>query len=151
MGDHPEPIELADEVTGDLPMADRRPRMPEPLPVRLVVIDDVHLTTPAGNEELLDEFFVDLLGFERDADDSKIIYRADNARILYDVLEVPACRVNYRPIQIEVPSLVEMELKFVEAEIEFTRQKGLSPGQDSLLLLDPAGNWMEILETRVVW
>lgn len=151
MGDHLEPIELADEVTGDLPMADRRPRMPEPIPVRLVVIDDVHLTTPAGNEELLDEFFVDLLGFERDADDSKIIYRSDNARILYDVLEVPACRVNYRPIQIEVPSLVEMELKFVETEIEFTRQKGLSPGQDSLLLLDPAGNWMEILETRVVW
>lgn len=151
MGDHLEPIELAEAATGDLPMADRRPRMPEPLPVRLVVIDDVHLTTPAGNEELLDEFFVELLGFERDADDSKIIYRADNARILFEVLEVPACRVNYRPIQIEVRSLVEMEVKFVEAEIESTRQKGLSPGQDSLLLMDPAGNWMEILETRVVW
>jgi hypothetical protein len=151
MGDNLEPIELANEATGGLPTADRRPRMPEPLPVRLVVIDDVHLTSPAGNEELLNEFFVDLLGFERNADDAKIIYRADNARIFFEVVEVPACRVNYRPIQIEVPSLIEMEMKLVGAEIEFTRQKGLSPGQDSLLLLDPAGNWMEILEARVVW
>ena len=151
MGDNLEPIELANEATGGLPTADRRPRMPEPLPVRLVVIDDVHLTSPAGNEELLNEFFLDLLGLERNADDAQIIYRADNARIFFEVVEVPACRVNYRPIQIEVPSLIEMELKLVGAEIEFTRQKGLSPGQDSLLLLDPAGNWMEILEARVVW
>lgn len=151
MGDNLEPIELADEATGGLPVADRRPRMPEPLPVRLVVIDDVHLTTPAGNEQLLDEFFVDLLGFERDEDNSKMVYRADNARIEFDVLEVPACRVNYRPVQIEVPSLIEMELKLIEAELEFTRQRGLSLGQDSLLLLDPAGNWIEILEARVVW
>jgi hypothetical protein len=30
------------------------------------------------------------------------------------------------------------------------REKGLIPGEESLLLVDPAGNWIEIVERRIV-
>ena len=34
--------------------------------------------------------------------------------------------------------------------MEYTRQRGLNLGEESLVLLDPAGNWVEIVEMRVV-
>ena len=40
------------------------------------------------------------------------------------------------------------ELKLVEAEHDYLRQRGLTPGQESLLLQDPAGNWVELFEVR---
>jgi hypothetical protein len=49
---------------------------------------------------------------------------------------------------VEVPSLAAAEARLVAAEIEYVRQKGVTPGQESLLLLDPAGNWVELLEMR---
>ncbi len=49
-----------------------------------------------------------------------------------------------------MPSLVEMELKLVEAQIVYDRQKGLMPGEESLVLADPAGNWVELVESRKV-
>jgi hypothetical protein len=38
----------------------------------------------------------------------------------------------------------------MEAKIEYMRQKTLTPGQESLVLLDPAGNWVELVEYRAV-
>ena len=55
-----------------------------------------------------------------------------------------------RPLQIEIVSLVETEKKIIEAELEYSRQRGLTPGQETLLLLDPAGNWIELSEMRTV-
>jgi len=119
--------------------------MPEPLPVRLVSVADAALVAGAGLERDLDAFYVDLLRFERDADDASLIYHAENFRIIFDVLEPPIGRETMRPLGIEVLSLPEIEQKLIEAEIEYTRQKYLNPGLESLLLRDPAGNWVELV------
>jgi hypothetical protein len=146
-----EPIELAEIGAGLAPIADLRPRMPEPLPVRLMVVEDVHFQVVAGLERELDRLYVGLLRFERECEYEQLVYRADNARIIFNVIEVPSPRASLRPLGIEVPSLAEMETKLFEAQIECTRQRGLTPGMDVLLLLDPAGNWLELNEAPIVW
>src|SRR5262245_10722193 len=93
-----------------LPKADKRPVIPEPLPVRLIAIDDVHLPAPAGKEVELDAFYVGMWGFERDLREADILaYRAENFSIRFDVLEPPIQREELRPVQIEVLSLREAE------------------------------------------
>jgi len=49
-----------------------------------------------------------------------------------------------------VLSLAETEQKLIDREIEYTRQKSLQPGTESLLLLDPAGNWIVLSEVRAI-
>jgi hypothetical protein len=128
--------------------ADQRLRIPEPPPVRLVTIDDAHLPAAAGSECELDTFYVGLLRFEREPDFHFPIYRAENFRVIFDVLEPPIERETLRPLGIEVPSLGEIEQKLLDAEIKYVRQRGLMPGQESILLRDPAGNWVQIEERR---
>ena len=143
-----EPLQL-EEATRQLKLdADRRPRMPEPLPVRLVSVDDVRLPAPAGAEVKLDDFYVTLLEFERV--EGELSYRADNFVLRFDVFEAPIEHESLRPQQIEVLSLNVAEKKLIDAELEYARQKSLTPGQESLLLLDPAGNWIELTERRIV-
>ena len=129
--------------------ADRRPRIPEPLPVRLVAVEDVRLPTPPGLEERLDALYVGLLGFERVA--GELAYRAENLTLRFQPTgHRPVVHESLRPQGIEVHSLIEAEHKLIEAEIEYSRQRGLTPGQETLLLLDPAGNWIEIAEARLI-
>ena len=128
---------------------DRRMRLLEPLPVKLIAVDDVRLPAPAGVEPKLDSFYVHLLGFER-SDPRELVYRADNFYLRFDVLERPVEHDSLRPTQIEVPSLIDTEKRIIEAELEYARQRGLTPGQETLLLLDPAGNWIELSEMRAV-
>jgi len=123
---------------------DQRLRIPEPPPVRLVTIDDAHLPAAAGSECELDSFYVDILRFEREPDFDFPIYRSENFRVVFDVLEPPIERETFRPLGIEVPSLDEIEQKLLVAEIKYVRQRGLMPGQASILLRDPAGNWVQI-------
>lgn len=132
------------------PSIDRRPRVPEPLPVRLVTVADARLPAAAGLERQLDVFYVGILGFQRRDDGESIAYRADNFCLHIDTLEPPLGRTDMRPLGIEVPSLADVELKLVEAEQEFTRQRGLLPGEESIVLLDPAGNWLELVDRRTV-
>jgi hypothetical protein len=77
------------------------------------------------------------------------VYRADNFRLRFQTLEPPVVRDGLRAQGIEVPSLAEAEAKLIEAEIEYTWERGLMPGRESLLLQDPAGNWVELVESRV--
>jgi hypothetical protein len=143
------PIEL-EAPSGIEPAPDRRLRMDEPLPVRLVAIDDVTLPVIAGLEVDLDRFYVALLEFARDPDARQLIYHADNFAIRFVVQELLPQRGEYRPLQIEVQSLIVAEQKLLEAKIEHVRQRTLTPGQESLVLLDPAGNWVELVEYRAV-
>ena len=143
------PIEL-EEPTGIDPVPDRRPRMDEPLPVRLVAIADLTLPVIAGLEVDLDRFYVGLLEFVRDPDARQLIYHADNFALRFVVQELLPERGEYRPVQIEVQSLIVAEQKLLEAKIEYVRQRTLVPGQESLVLLDPAGNWVELVEYRAV-
>jgi hypothetical protein len=127
---------------------DRRARIPEPPPVRLLTVDDARLPAAAGAEIPLDEFYGKLLGFERQPGSEFPVYRAENFRLRFDVVEPPISRDDFRPLRIEVPSLELTEQKLIDADIQYARQRGLTPGQETLALLDPAGNWVEIADGR---
>ena len=131
------------------PTSDERPKIPEPLPVRLIAVADVSSLAAAGLERELDNFYIARLGFERDleAAEQTIVYRSENFRLILDVVEPPVTRDTLRPIAIEIRSLVELEAQLVIDEIEFTKQKGIIPGQITFLLQDPAGNWGRDLRT----
>jgi hypothetical protein len=143
-------MELEKSTVAFEPAPDVRPKIPEPPPVQLVAVADVALGSVAGIEKDLDGFYIGLLRFERDPDVEGIVYRAENFRLRFDVHECPQPRDDMRPIGIAIPSFGEMMEKLSDREIEFVRQRGISPAQDTLLLRDPAGNWVELSEmTRV--
>ena len=146
------PLELeTPERPQELPRPDKRPLIPEPLPVRLIAVDDVRLPAPAGVEVELDRFYVALLKFERLAGtDEEIIYRAENFQLHFDIAEAPVIHQSLRPLGVEIPSLAELEQKLIDAEVVYTRMRGTTPGIESLLLRDPAGNWVEIAEFRLL-
>jgi len=128
---------------------DRRPKIEEPPPVRLVAVEDCQLWATAGLERELDDFYVGLLNFERQPADNEIVYRAENLRVRVAVLECPLPREDYRPLALAVDSLGELVGRLNQAKIEFVHHYGLTPGQDNLLVSDPAGNPVEISETRI--
>ena len=153
----PEPLAHAPEHFQFKPTVDRRPRVPEPLPVKLVAVADARLPAAAGLERELDAFYVGLLGFERRADesdrhsaDATFSYRADNFTLHLSVQEPPVRRTDLRPLGVEVPSLAALEEKLIEAEHEYERHRGLLPGERSIVLLDPGGNWVEVVEMKQV-
>lgn len=129
---------------------DTRARVPEPLPVRLVAVADARLVAPAGIEPQLDAFYVGTWGFARQSGSEFPVYRADNFSLRFDVIEPPVERGDLRPLGMQVLSLADAERKLMEQEIEYVRQKGVNPGEESLMLRDPAGNWIEIFQTRGV-
>jgi hypothetical protein len=86
-----------------------------------------------------------LWGFVRE---QPLVFRAENFRIRFVVVtdQKPIERDAVRPQGIIVPSLRDAEKKLAAAEIHYLRQRGLLPGQQSLLCQDPAGNWVEVEE-----
>lgn len=142
-------VELEESTTRFEPVADKRPIIPPPLPVRLVAIDDVVAIATAGLEEKLDAFYVQMLQFEREPGEG-LTYRADNFNLRFTIVENPPPRDDMRPIGIEVQSLQAAEEKLIERELEYTPQRGLLASEKSLLLLDPAGNWVAIVEAKRV-
>jgi hypothetical protein len=146
-----EPIEL-EASSGLVPVADPRPRLDELPPVRLIAVDDVRLPAPPGMAGDLDSLYLDLLEFSREEAEGEtqtgIVYRGENFRLRFEIVEaVPLPRDGVRPIGIEVRSLRDAERKLFENQVEYQRQRGLLPGHISLLLQDPAGNWIELFET----
>lgn len=133
------------------PVYDPRPPVPEPLPVRLVAINDVHLTAKIGSEHELEAFYVKQLGFERVEDpDACLRFRSDNFDVVFTMGEPPITREAVRPLCIEVPSLPELEDRLLKANIEFLPQKTVQAGQESILILDPGGNWIEVRQIVLV-
>jgi hypothetical protein len=144
-------VEASAPISGE---ADRRPKIEEPPAVRLIAIDDCMIWAPAGLERQLDEFYQELLGFERvesDADEGsqEIVYRAENFRLRIEVVERPGDREDFRSVMVAVLSINEVARKLAEAEVEYVREKGLTPGADLLLLTDPAGNPVSVGEIRL--
>ena len=129
---------------------DRRPRMEEPLPVKLLTVADATLLTAAGLEPRLDDFYVNLLRFQRTGPEQAVVYRSETFDLIFKVEEPPVRRESLRALGVEVASLAEVERQLIEREIPYTRQKGITPGQESLLLTDPAGNWLDLTESRAV-
>jgi hypothetical protein len=132
------------------PTIDRRPLIPPPPPVSLVVIEDAHLPATTGLEHALDDFYIDLLEFERDEKRDGVVYKADNFRLYFDFIEGPVPRDDMRMLGVVVRSLTEAMLKLTEAKIEFQHEKGLMPGDERLVLLDPAGNWLRMTQFTAI-
>lgn len=143
------PLESAPEYAELLP--DRRARMEEPPPVRLVAVEDVRVETAAGLEKQLDAFYGDLLKFVKEyADGDVIVYGAENFRLMVKVVEPPVLRDDLRPLLIEVPNLSELEHQLIDLKIDYERIRRLSPAHASLVLMDPARNWVELVEYRAL-
>jgi len=120
--------------------------MPDLPPVSIVAVEDCALRAPVGVERDLDGFYVGLLRFERDAGAAGIVYRAQNARLRFDVREAPIEHRSLRPLQVVFDWLmVDMEQQLIDRKADYVRQRGLTAGADTLLLLDPAGNWIELI------
>ena len=154
MANRVEQIELVEASASFFAEADRRPKIEEPPAVRLIAIDDCMIWAPAGLERQLDEFYQELLGFERvesdgDEDFQEIVYRAENFRLRIAVVERPTEREDFRTVMLAVPSINELARRLIEAEVEYVREKGLTPGADLLLLSDPAGNPVSVGELRL--
>ena len=143
-------VELEESSIEFKPVIDRRPVIPEPLPVKLVAVADVRMRTPPGVEPKLDAFYVGMLRFVRD-EGSGLVYRADNFRLRFHHVDPLAMRDELRPVGIEVLSLSEAERLLLAAEMEYERLRGLVAGADTLLLRDPAGNWVSLSESAQLW
>lgn len=142
-------MELAPS-TNFTPTKDDRPVMPPPLPVMLLTIEDARLAAAAGLERELDAFYVGLLQFERETKEAGIVYKAENFRLWIEVQEGPVLRDDMRMLGVVVKSLPDLMRKFREAEIEFSRERGLTAGDERLVLLDPAGNWLRIMQSKLI-
>ena len=149
-----DPIQLEESSGLHKPVADDRPLIPEPPPVRLIAIDDVHLPAANGLERELVQFYVGMLRFVRKATEEAeglVIFHAENQRLCFDVLEPPITRESIRPIGIEVVQLDDIEHRLLDEQTPHTRQVGLLPGDDSILLQDPAGNWITLVQLNIVF
>ena len=124
------------------------PRLEEPPPVRLLTVEDAWLVAAAGLERDLDEFYVGLFQFVRDEVFEAPVYRAENFRLCFKVVEPPFERSDFYPTRIEVPLLRDLEKLLIERQMEYQRLKGLLPGQQAIALFDPAGNYVEVTEFR---
>lgn len=139
-----------EEVAAPQPMAaDRRPLMPEPPAVRLLVVADVHRPTAPDAEARLDRFYTELLPLVREPGDVPR-YRAERFAVVFDLVDPPVTRDAYQPLGIELYDLAPVEQALLELGYDFERVTGLVPGADALLLQDPAGNWVALTEYREV-
>ena len=146
----PLPLEL-EGPTGKTLAADLRPLVPEPPPVRLVAVADVHLPAADHLGRELDDFYAGLLRFDRRyGDEDVIVYHAEKFRLFFDLEAPPIDRENVRPIGIEVRSLPLLLMQLAERRIEYQRIKNILTNQISLLLQDPAKNWVELSERNEV-
>lgn len=135
------------------PPADRRPTLPEPLPVRLIAVADVRLPCPAepALRAPLDAFYVGLLKFRRlPSDEFHHFYQADNHALILQAHTRPVQHDRLAPTMIEVDGRQAIHQQLLESETEHEWMRGLTPGTDFLLLKDPAGNWVGILERTLV-
>jgi len=133
------------------PVDDRRPLIPEPPPVRLVAVEDCSLFATAAHVPALDAFYVGLLKFEREGEPSSPVYRAENVRLRFMLIDQRAMREDMRPTGVELFSFTSLEDRLNEQEIPFTKERGLTAGELTYLLQDPAGNWVRIgLVRRIV-
>jgi hypothetical protein len=130
------------------PVEDRRPRVPEPLPVKLVAVADVRIRATTGLRLDLDRFYRDILGFAAVDDPEAWIYQADNFQLIVEGVEGLVEREDYRPVTAIVSSLAAIVDRLREREIEFEYLRGLDLGQVSVRVLDPSGNGVEVSEER---
>lgn len=133
---------------------DDRPRLPEPPPVALVAVQDVQLPMVAGLEHKLDEFYRDLIGFERAGPSADTgegpVYRSANHDLVFHVVEVPDEGHGARPIGILTPRYQQIVQRLIDMNVDFEIVRGVTAGAEELLMQDPAGNWIAVSAVQEV-
>ena len=71
----------------------------------LETIEDARVVASAGLEKELDAFYVGILEFERDVKAEGIVYKAENFRLIVEVVEGPVVRDDLRMLGVVVKSL----------------------------------------------
>ena len=116
----------------------------------LVTVEDARLLSSKGWERELDAFYVGLLKFEPDKKVAGIAYKAENFRIVFDLVRGPVERDDMRMLGIIVKSLRETAQLVRDAKVEFEWERGLQAGDERLVLTDPAGNWLRVTQSKPV-
>ncbi len=145
-------MELDEPTQPFLPVKDRRPHVPEKPLVRVVAIEDVHLSCTPGVEKEMNRLYVGLLKFERVTEQASagIIYRAENVLLRFEVYEDLPVRDDLRPLLLEIPHLNEFVHSLDENAIVYEWQKGIIAGTDAVMLRDPSGNWLGVTLRAIV-
>jgi len=144
------PIELPPSTGAKISVVgDGKGVVPE-LDVWLVSVADVHLPCAAGVDHLLDAFYVELLGMQRldgnkQSTELAHVFRTDNFCLILEIMDRPVEHERIRPTMIGLPSVPQLERKLIEREINFERVTNLTRGQDYLLIMDPAGNYVGVV------
>ena len=121
---------------------------------RLLAIDDVRLTAPAGLAEPFREFYADLLGFTpiKSAEpDACLVFRGfprSGPRLFVTVTETPEERPPRRQAVILVDSLTRMAEALAERHLWFGWSTGWFAHERRLLTQDPGGNWLELVASH---
>jgi hypothetical protein len=126
--------------------SDTRRRLEEPLPVELEAVADLHVPVPKALQKDMLRLYGEMLQFAAMPAEPHLAFRADNFILRFDLPR--SDKPNYHPIRIIIPSLPVFEAQLSEAGIEYTRQRGLLPGEEVTVLLDPDGNWLEVHERK---
>jgi len=133
------------------PVPDARPRVVVPPPVWITAVADVVLPCPAGLERAQDAFYLRVLRFDPDpADASPMTYRAENVRLRFYLVQPPLDRDHFRPLQLTVKDLTFVRQALIDQKIPYDTQTRLHTTAEYLVLSDPAGNWLEITESRPI-
>lgn len=137
--------------------ADDRVRMDEPLPVELIAVDDVHVEAMREHLPAMEELYLGLLGMVRadeasaDSPADQCVYCADNYCLVIHLVEgPPKSKQDYRPVKLVVPLLRVLRQGLIDREIEHQYQLGIVPGSHCVVLMDAAGNWLNVNERREV-
>ncbi len=141
-------LELEQPSFEFVPQLDDRPKMAQPIPVEIEAVDDLHLPAHRGDARKMHLLYRDILEFVPLAGVAHLAYQADNFAIHFDIGSSE--RPGYRAVRVIVRSLADVERHLAEAQFEYERQKGLAPGEETLVLQDPDGNWLEIREHREI-
>jgi catechol 2,3-dioxygenase-like lactoylglutathione lyase family enzyme len=123
-------------------------------PPRLLAIEDVHLAAPAGLRDDLVEFYVDLMGFEllEDGQDpDRITLRGlprSGPRLIIDFVEAAGEKPMRRRALLQVDGLGRYADALAERRIAFERVRGWFFFDRRIGLLDPGGNWIELVSSH---
>lgn len=139
-----DPIEL-EPSSGAIVRPDLRAPMPEPPPVRILAVNDVHLPAAVGREAELVAFYVGVLNFTaKRVDDGPLTFVAENVDLVFDLALPPVNYENLAPTMLEVPSLRNLREMLFDREITHETMHGLMPGTEHVVVRDPGGNLLAI-------
>jgi hypothetical protein len=125
--------------------ADDRPMLDEPPPVKVLAVRDVELQAADDELPAVAAFYAGLLGL-------KPLDARTFGSATVDLRLVPpeGERDSLKPLGLQAQHYKQIVERLQMDEVDFEIVRGLVAGGDTILLRDPAGNWVGIGEWREV-